>query len=153
MGVPPGERVRQCLPGEIRKELDIHPYLLDAQDENGMTALHHAAYLGNLDVCRMLVERGAVEKGNIPVAALLIGNGADINAEANQGLTPLHMAAVMGNPGMVNLLLSKGADASIPDDKGNKAIDFAKAMLRDAVVPLMPEGSGKDSGSSGRENR
>lgn len=61
--------------------------------QRGYTALHHAALLGHLDVC-----------------SLLIASGADVNAVACvDGSTPLHKAAQGGHAAIVRKLLTHGA--------------------------------------------
>ncbi len=52
---------------------------VNAIDQNGWTALHSAAFSGNVELTKQL-----------------IAHGADVNAKANDGLTPLHLAAQMG---------------------------------------------------------
>ena len=53
--------------------------LCEAKDEKGITALHHAAKAGNLEVCKRLVKRGA-----------------DLNAEGQDGMKILPFAARYG---------------------------------------------------------
>lgn len=60
----------------------------------GNTALHHAALLGHIDICTLLLEASA-----------------DVNATAtSDGATPLHKAAQGDHTEVVRLLLSHSAD-------------------------------------------
>lgn len=38
----------------LRSKIDIN-----AKDQDGATALHHAAFNGSVEICRMLIEKGA----------------------------------------------------------------------------------------------
>ena len=72
------------------------------------TYLHFAAYLGDVDATKMLIEDNAevnagderqtalhwaAEKGHVDVAKVLIQNGADVNAVDIYKMTALHFAA------------------------------------------------------------
>jgi len=50
---------------------------LNIIDANGWTALHHAAYTGDLESVKIIISKGAL-----------------VNAYSNQGRTPLHFAAM-----------------------------------------------------------
>ena len=52
----------------------------------------------------------AAELGNLSIAKLLIGCGADVNAEAEFHLTALVNAITFNHPTMVNLLMKSGAE-------------------------------------------
>lgn len=69
---------------------------LEATDEHGKTALYTA-----------------VEKNNLPIAQILLTNGANVNAQFNcddvEAFSPIHVATLNGNVQMVKLLLEKGA--------------------------------------------
>ena len=125
---------------------------LPALDVNGANAageapLMLAALLGQLDTARKLVARGArVNKtGWTPlhyacsgpdegVIAWLLTQGADINARSPNGSTPLMMAARYGSLDSPGLLLAAGADATLRNEQGLQAIDFARAAGRDQWV-------------------
>ncbi|WP_165226565.1 acyltransferase family protein [Aquisphaera insulae] len=72
--------------------------------------LYWAALEGNLDIARLLVERGA-----------------DVKAKAGDGTTPLHGAAFLGRPEMVRFLLEKGADPNAKGDEGSRPLESARA--------------------------
>ena len=65
---------------------------LDAVDESGFTALHHAA-----------------ARGHVEIARLLLDNGADIGARSRERLTPVEVARRMENEQTVRFLESRGA--------------------------------------------
>lgn len=106
-----------------------------AQDES---PLMMAALRGHLELAKRLVERGAdVNKpgwtplhyaathGHLDIMALLLDQHAYIDAESPNGTTPLMMAAHYGTPAAVKLLLESGADATIKNQLGLTAVDFA----------------------------
>ena len=89
----------------------------------GITPLNWASLLGNVEIARMLIKKGA-----------------DINGPNRDGVRPLHSAAFLGRTSIVELLLSKGADANAKNDKGetpltsattgDEAIQFIAGLLK-----------------------
>lgn len=63
--------------------------------------LDTAAFVGDLERCRML-----------------IAEGADVNARNGRGQTPLHCAAERGHEGVVEFLIASGADVNAEDESG-----------------------------------
>lgn len=53
-----------------------------------------------------------IEKGDLPIAELLLVNGADPNVRNRHGVTALMTAAKHGHMNIVKLLISKGADVA-----------------------------------------
>lgn len=105
---------------------------------NGDNALMIAAFKGNLRAVEGLIERGAeVNKpgwtplhyaafvGNNDIVKLLLDKSAYIDAESPNKTTPIMMAARAGHILTVKLLLDEGADATLKNDLGMSAIDFA----------------------------
>ena len=65
------------------------------------TTLHNAAWRGDLELVRFLVE-----------------NGADIDAKDVDGETPLHWAARQGHLAVVQYLVEQRADVNATNDHG-----------------------------------
>ena len=88
------------------------PGALDARDRLGRSALHLAAFSGQVAAVQMLLNSGAhasvgarddvtplhfaCQKGHVEVVKALLAGGAGPNARTRKGQTPLHMAAQCG---------------------------------------------------------
>ncbi len=113
---------------------------------DGMNALGLAALFGNESVVKCLLDEGAspnvetrnalhaaplhaaLSKGHKEVAAILVHEGADVNARASGGWTPLHFAAQLGDTETARLLLSEGADPSAMRDDGRTPAQIAEGQ-------------------------
>jgi ankyrin repeat protein len=96
----------------LEELLAAEPGLAQAWSSDGFTALHLAAFFGQEDAARLLVERGA-----------------DPNAVARHAtivVTPLHSAAAGAHAGIVKLLLDAGADPNARQPDGFTALDAAR---------------------------
>lgn len=130
---------------------------LDASDEKGLSALHHAAQSGQADVIHVLVDAGAnvdapasnslgktplhlACESDLPGTALavvvLIQMGADPNARDSNGNTPLHstLSSSDNRPGSADTktqaLLQSGADPRHENNLNNKAKDIISVALK-----------------------
>jgi len=92
--------------------------VIDAEDNNGRTALHEAAY-----------------EGHTTTVEILIALGAKVNVKDKKKNTPLHDASHKGHGEVVNILLANNAK---PDDKnvdGKNPLDMARK--RKDIVELL----------------
>ena len=78
----------------------------------GNTALHYAAKIGS-----------------VRLVALMLLEGADVNAVNDAGETPLHLALKYGHLQLEELLLKKGANPMLKTVKGENVEDFRKIGL------------------------
>jgi uncharacterized protein len=132
------------------------PELAQARASDGFTALHLAAYFGQEDAARLLLEHGAdanavarnaelevaplhsaAAGGHGSIVKLLLEHGADPNARQRGGFTPLHAAAQNGDRDSVEALLERGADKTAATDEGKKAADLAAAAGDDDLAELL----------------
>ena len=134
---------------------DLH----DVSDDDGTSPLHGAAFSGNLEMVRILIECDHVDidpfniDGQTPlhfaskdgtfkdgsVVRFLLEHGADINMENHAGWTALHIASSEGELEAVRLLLECGADVEAENDDGNTALQVAVEEGYDKVVELLRE--------------
>lgn len=123
---------------------------LEARANNGDSALMIACFTGNRPAVEALLEMGAEVNrpgwaplhyaaaiGNNEIVRMLLEKSAYIDAESPNKTTPLMMAARGGHILTVKLLLDEGADATLKNDLGMNAIDFAaKYEFRDIADGL-----------------
>lgn len=86
----------------------------------GWTALHYAA--------------SHPTELAMPMVRMLLEQHAYIDAESPNGTTPLMMAAQYGTEAVVETLLGEGADASLRNEQGLSALDFARRAQRPDIV-------------------
>jgi ankyrin repeat protein len=119
------------------------------------TALQFAAFGGQLETAKLLLERGADVKaiaqtkfrntplqialltGQLEVAQLLIAKGADVNAKQAEGFTALHAAAELGSEPLIRLLLDAGADINAKAEDGRRPLDVALSDTRSEAAELL----------------
>jgi ankyrin repeat protein len=112
---------------------------LELKSGNGDNALMIAAFTGNRPAVEALLAKGAEVNrtgwtplhyaaaiGNNDIVRLLLDKSAYIDAESPNRTTPIMMAARDGHILTVKLLLDEGADATLKNDLGMTAIDFAR---------------------------
>ncbi len=132
---------------EVVKVLIKHPATqVEVRTPKDESPLMLAAIKGELDICRMLIQRDAdvnkpgwtplhyaASSGNPEVVQLLLDYYAYIDAASPNGSTPLMMAAMYGSVPTVKVLLAAGADPGLKNTLGLSAVDFAsKAEHEDA---------------------
>ena len=83
--------------------------MLDATDDFGSTALHHAAFCGRLEVAQHLLRRGAT---------------VDVLNDYKD--TPLHLAATNGHVAVMQQLVEYGADPGLTNLYGKTPGDLAE---------------------------
>ena len=73
--------------------------------------------------------------------ALLINNGADINARNKDGMTPLRAAVLTGQKEAVELFIEKGADINAKNNEGLTALQMASQKGHQSIVELLRKGT------------
>jgi len=96
---------------------------INALDEHGQTALMNVVYWGNLDI-----------------AKLLIGRGAQLDHTAKYGLTALFLAVIGNRPQFVQLLVNAGADRDIAGSKGQFSVtplEYARQHGNAEIIQIL----------------
>ena len=136
---------------------------LDVRGRYERVPLHAAAFYGNLEVVRILIEcdragihaRAAI--GSTPlllasggyyfkdgsVLRLLLEHGADVNVQNRIGWTPLLMASFNGALEVVRLFIEHGADVETKTNEGKTALQVAAEEGHGEVVELLREHGAK----------
>lgn len=126
---------------------------VNAPQADGMTALHWAVHLDDLETAKLLLKSGAsasstnrygvtplslaCANGNTEMVELLLAAGADPNTTLRGGETVLMTAARTGKAGPVKALLARGAKIDAKERRGQTALMWAAADGHTAVVELL----------------
>jgi Ankyrin repeats (3 copies) len=81
----------------------------------------------------------AVMKGEMPMVALLVQRGADVNSRTKSGTTPLHTAVLYGRYEIVEYLLDKGSDIDAKSSSGATPLSLADAAHFERIAKMLKE--------------
>lgn len=94
--------------------------LIGFADMRGWQPIHHAALANNAEI-----------------VALLLENGASVDATTNENSTALHICAYNNCVEAAKIFLSASCDISTRNADGETAFDIAKAKNRSAILSLL----------------
>lgn len=152
------EELKRRLGFEARGVLEK---FVNEKTAEGMTALHYAAYRGNINIAKKLFEQGASvdvysNRGKNVMHMCAEGNQSammiyfihyyaqDIVAIDEYGSTPLHWACYSGAEEAVSFLLSFNPDINRQDKEGLTPLHLAVASNNDRIVlKLLQNGADK----------
>jgi len=101
----------------IREVLDRYPELVNTNTEIDQRALIPVDYTGALAKAREMLTlqllHSAIVQGNIEVFRLLIERGADVNARNADGRLPLHDCFELNHDDFTKILLEAGAEVDV----------------------------------------
>jgi len=121
----------------------------------GWSALHVAAFAGNVATARVLIDAGAdihlraktrfrntplqvaLLTGEYGTAKLLLERGADPLDRQAKGFAPIHEAAFLGRADLVELLLEHGAELDSRSDDGRTALSEAMRGKHTELTELL----------------
>ncbi|XP_050675946.1 ankyrin repeat domain-containing protein 39-like isoform X1 [Leptidea sinapis] len=110
----------------INKAKNVAEFV-NTQDNAGYTALHYAARNGHLEICKFLLENGAL---------------IDITTKSGKA-TPLHKASAAGKISTVRYLIESGANLQVKDDDGktilHKAVEGKHIHLIETLLAACPQ--------------
>jgi hypothetical protein len=131
----------------IRQHIKAGSDLNVLEPSRASTPLITAAYLGNTEAAKILIDAGAalnyqnadgstalhtaVVFGKTNVAKILIDAGIDVNSQNNQGASALHTAAFFCRVEIVEALLAKGADKTLKNKTGQTAYETLETPFED----------------------
>jgi ankyrin repeat protein len=155
---PQLEIFAECILGETARVdalLTGNRSLVSLLSSDGWTPLHLAAHFGQLEVVRMLLNKGANVKArstnpleNLAIHAaaagkhsqiikLLIHHGSSADARQHGGWTPLHAAAQAGDVESARILVEAGADVSARAENQQRPLDLALTKGQQAMVEFL----------------
>jgi ankyrin repeat protein len=155
--------------GGRSKSVELH---LDTKDKNGQTPIYYAAYNGDIDLVKALIDGGAdihaKDKYGQTLLLFLTMNKPDedvmefievikltpkiVNTSDNIGdSTPLHWAARQGLRRVAEALIDAGANIHAKNISGKTPLDLANDMNRESIVKLLEAAASRPrSGSRSR---
>ena len=117
---------------------------VNAGDGAGVTPVHIACSLGDVELLQLLIQHGgdvdrsdkdgerplhkACIRGHAAVAATLLGAGADVSGVDNDGNTALHHAASSLQPDVARVLLEHGASCRSRNEAGVSPLRLIQDM-------------------------
>ncbi len=132
---------------------------VNARDRNGLTAIHKAAFRGDISYMQILLDKGARldirgNDGQTVVHAAVVGdsvaamqwlkdNGMDLNAQDDRGWTPAFVAASNGNASALQWLLDNGVNQDFRNRSGSTAVHIAAANGKISTLQVL-----KDNGAN-----
>ncbi|MGB6449870.1 MAG: ankyrin repeat domain-containing protein [Steroidobacteraceae bacterium] len=139
---------------------------VNAAQPDGSTALHWAAYRGDVRTAAELLAAGArpnvktdtgmtplllaCQAGNADLVKLLLKSGANVSQTLTHGETPLMMAARTGSVPVLKLLLAHGAEVNAREHlRGTTALMWAAANSNTDAVRLLISSGADVSARSG----
>ena len=154
-GIPLVDAVRMADSAAVQALLEQRVDVNTAETD-GTTALHWAAYRGDLTSAQLLLRAGATPdkenrygvtplalasgRGNAPIVEALLNAGADANSTLPEGETVLMAAARAGSIDVLRLLLAHGANVGARESwRGQTALMWAAAENHPAALHTLIE--------------
>ena len=130
-----------------------NPECINQRLESGLTPLLKAASNGQMDICKLLIEKGAdihavdnsqgtalhcaAYHGHSDLIRLFIESGIGANVEDNAGYTPILWAIFGKKTNTIDELIKHGADLNPPMRIGRSVLHFAAASSDREVIEYL----------------
>lgn len=142
-------------PARLKTILGQSRFKVNEPNAEGFTPLGLAAFFGNADAVKVILEHGAtvdlkdksfnantaldaaVAANHADVVRILLAAGASPNVRDSAEYTPLHKAAANGNADIVRMLLEKGADAAAMRKGEGTPMDEARAKGHPEIATIL----------------
>ena len=134
----------------VVEELLEHGAALDVRDASQRTPLQAALLAGKTQTARILFRRGGQEDpqallrqlvaegvSDRDILALVVAQGADVNAPDASGGRLLHQAVTRGQILLVKRLIALGAEVNLTDAQGHTPLALANASRRRDIAALL----------------
>lgn len=153
------EKIVSLIIEELKKRIGFESRValsnfINEKTNEGITALHYAAYKGNITIAKLLIQNGAVvemvtnrgknvmhlaAEGNQPsiMYYFIAYQAQDIISIDDYGSTPLHWACYAGAEEAVLFLLSLKANIDAKDKEGITPLNLAVQSKREKIVKLL----------------
>ena len=146
---------------KIRETLLMSP-IIGIPENIGGTPLMYAAYVGNIEVIKLLIEKGAdvnarnnhngtalmlvAQRGDLVSVRLLLEKGADARVRHASGYTALMYAAASENsdPELIRAFLARGVELNVKANDGETALKLAGRKGRTEIVRLLEKAGAKE---------
>ena len=130
---------------------DVHLFLKDAVDASDFAAVKAAVEAG-VDLNENRHRDGpalvaAAYNGNLEIIKFLLDKGADPNIVTPYGVTPLINAAIKGHTEVVRLLISRDANVNAQDKNGYTALKWALKLGHNATADVLRQFGGTNPNS------
>ena len=151
-------RVQQLLDLSTTWARNNGPVVINTENKHGWTALHAAAYSGNVELVRLLLDAGAYPEGGLPTlvdgstGAFPAHRCANIMAMVPSKKTPLHAAidgvqwksAGLGHSDCIRLLIERGHRMNLCYSDDSPIQYAVKKNRLDCVRALVESGAETD---------
>jgi uncharacterized protein len=157
--IPPQQAVSESDIQTILQKIGAG-YDVNSRDGNGYTALHWAAYSGQLSAAQVLVDHGAeieavdnaqmtpllvaASYDQVSVAAYLVSRGANVSARDNAGWTPLAYAVSNRDTELMVFLLRHGANKFSVANDGESIMDLCARYNASGCARVLRSWHGND---------
>ena len=140
----------------------LEEFINEVEETEGFTPLHYSSFRGNIKICSILIENGAIisklsihnynmihmaSKGNQPGTIVFFKEKylQKIDALDDKGCTPLHLAVQYGSENALIFLLTFGVNVNYKDNKGYTPLHYAVKYNRLKIAKkLIQRGANKD---------